>query len=402
MRIILIILAMAIIGAGVGLMLRQTDMSRGGAADSPPAVEPAATPGAGTAYEPVEDAGDLQGSISRSRQTAIVSAAQEVGPAVVSISVTATRVVRASPWFPFRDQFFRDFFGERQYVEEVSNLGSGVVVSPYGYVVTNEHVVRNATEIKVTLPDGREYDAEVVEAEQEYDIAILKVEGSDLPYVTLGDSDSIIIGEWAVAIGNPFGYLLSDAHPTVTVGVISALHRDVKSSEGVIAVYKDMIQTDAAINPGNSGGPLVNAMGEVIGINAFIITKSGGSMGMGFAIPINRVKYMIEEVSKYGRMRRIWIGLLVQEITPLLAQSLGLERSDGVIISRIDEGSPAERSGLKRADVIVAVNGERVRNFESARRAIFGSRVGHILEFEVIREGRPMSFDVRVEEAPSG
>jgi serine protease Do len=394
MRVLLIILTMAVVGAGVGLMLRQVGLN-----------EPAddAEPGAGLMDRPSEaTVSEVGEDISRGRQTAIVEAAQRVGPAVVSISVTATRVVRASPWFPFRDQFFRDFFGERQYVEEVSNLGSGVVVSPYGYVVTNEHVVRNATEIKVTLPDGREYDASVVDGEQEYDLAILKIEGLDIPYAVLGDSDSLIIGEWAIAIGNPFGYLLSDAHPTVTVGVVSALHRDVKSSEGAVAVYKDMIQTDAAINPGNSGGPLVNALGEVVGINAFIITKSGGSMGMGFAIPVNRVKYMIEEVSKYGRMRRIWIGLLVQEITPILAQSLGLDRSDGVIISRVDEGSPAERSGLKRGDVIVAVNGERVRNYESARRAIFGSRVDDVLEFEVVREGEPRSIDVHVEEAPSG
>jgi serine protease Do len=396
MRVLLIILTMAVVGAGVGLMLRQLNQAE----ETPAAEAPEPGPAAESPSAEVTDGLDTAESISVSRQTAIVRAAQEVGPAVVSISVTATRVVRASPWFPFRDQFFRDFFGERQYVEEVSNLGSGVVVSPYGYVVTNEHVVRNATEIKVTLPDGREYDADVIESEQEYDLAILKIQGEDIPYVILGDSDSLIIGEWAIAIGNPFGYLLSDAHPTVTVGVISALHRDVKSSEGAVAVYKDMIQTDAAINPGNSGGPLVNALGEVIGINAFIITKSGGSMGMGFAIPVNRVNYMIDEVSKYGRMRRIWIGLLVQEITPLLAQGLGLERSDGVIISRVDEGSPAERSGLQRGDVIVAVNGARVRNYESARRAIFGSRVGDILEFEVIREGEPRSFDVQVEEAP--
>ena len=395
MRVILIILTMAVVGAGVGLMLRQLNQGDQ-AADVTAGAGLAEDPSAGSAGDVVAVGEDL----SRSRQTAIVQAAQQVGPAVVSISVTATRVVRASPWFPFRDQFFRDFFGERQYVEEVSNLGSGVVVSPYGYVVSNEHVVRNATEIKVTLPDGREYDATVVDSEQEYDLSILKIEGTDIPYAVLGDSDSLIIGEWAIAIGNPFGYLLSDAHPTVTVGVVSALHRDVKSSEGAVAVYKDMIQTDAAINPGNSGGPLVNALGEVVGINAFIITKSGGSMGMGFAIPVNRVKYMIEEVSKYGRMRRIWIGLLVQEITPLLAQGLGLERSDGVIISRVDEGSPAERSGLKRGDVIVAVNGERVRNYEAARRAIFGSRVGEVIEFEVIRDGEPKSFDILVEEAP--
>jgi len=384
MRIILIILTMAIVGAGIGLLLRQTGPGQA----------------AGPVTEPAPDLAELQGELHSSRETAIVRAAQKVGPAVVSISVTATRVVRAGPWFPFRDQFFRDFFGERQYVEEVSNLGSGVIVSPYGYVVTNEHVVRKATEIKVTLPDGREYDAELIDAEQEYDLAILKVEGSDLPYAVLGDSDSLIIGEWAIAIGNPFGYLLGDAHPTVTVGVIGALHRDVKTSESVVGVYKDMIQTDAAINPGNSGGPLVNALGEVVGVNAFIITKSGGSMGMGFAIPVDRVKYMIDEVSKYGKMRRIWIGLLVQEITPLIAQSLGLERSEGVLIARVDSGSPAEKSGLERGDVIVAVNGERVRNFESARRAIFGSRVGDVIEFEIIREGMPRSVDVEVVEAP--
>jgi serine protease Do len=395
-RVILIILTMAVIGAGVGLMLRQIG-SR--------AVEEGAAPAVTEA--PPSDVGGETGAagpgagIGASRRTAIVRAAEEVGPAVVSISVTATRVVRASPWFPFRDQFFKDFFGERQYTQEVSSLGSGVIVSPYGYVVTNEHVVRNATEIKVTLPDSREYDASLVDSQQEYDIAILKIEGSDLPYAVFGDSDSLIIGEWVIAIGNPFGYLLSDAHPTVTVGVVSALHRDVKASEGVIAVYKDMIQTDAAINPGNSGGPLVDALGEVVGINAFIITQSGGSMGMGFAIPANRVRYMIEEVSKYGRMRRIWIGLLVQEITPPMAKSLGLQRSEGVIISKVDEGSPSERAGIKRGDVIVAVNGERVKNFESARRAIFGSKVGEVLEFEVIRDGKPRSFDVKVEEAPS-
>jgi serine protease Do len=385
MRIVLIILTMAVVGAGIGLIMHRTDFA--GPDDGQAEVTP-----------DIREAGQ---AIADSRQTAIVQAARKVGPAVVSISVTATRVVRASPWFPFRDQFFRDFFGERQYVEEVSNLGSGFIVSPQGFVVTNEHVVRNATEIKVTLPDGREYNASLVDSEQENDLAILEIDGGDLPYVALGNSDSLIIGEWAIAIGNPFGYLLSDAHPSVTVGVISALHRDVKSSEGVVAVYKDMIQTDAAINPGNSGGPLIDALGEVIGVNAFIITKSGGSMGMGFAIPVNRVRYMIEEVSKYGRMRRIWIGLGVQEITPVLARSLGLERSDGVIISQVDQGSPAERSGLRRGDVIVAVNGLRVANFESARRAIFGARVGDVLEFEVMRDGKPESFDVKVEEAPS-
>jgi serine protease Do len=260
--------------------------------------------------------------------------------------------------------------------------------------------VREATEIKVTLTDGRQFDGEVVASQSEYDLALLKIEGEDLPYAELGDSDSLIIGEWAIAIGNPFGYLLQDAHPSVTAGVISALHRSVKTSEEVTGVYKDMIQTDAAINPGNSGGPLVNSVGQVIGINTFIITQSGGSMGIGFAIPVNRVKYIVDEVRTYGRIRQIWLGLGVQEVTSPIARSLGLNGTDGVIISQVDRGSPADKAGLKRRDVIVEVNGERVKNFGSARRAIFGSRVGDVLEFKIVRDGTVRAVSIEVEEAP--
>ncbi len=342
--------------------------------------------------------------IDASRKTAIVDAAERVGPAVVSISVIQTRVVRASPRTPFGspffDQFFRDFYGDREYVEKIPALGSGVIISPDGHVVTNEHVVRDAAEIKVTLTDGRQFDAEVIAGDSEYDLALLAIDGENLPYARLGDSDSLLIGEWAVAIGNPFGYLLQDSHPTVTAGVISALHRNVTTNEGVLGVYKDMIQTDAAINPGNSGGALVNSLGEVVGVNTFIITQSGGSMGLGFAIPVNRVRYIVEEVATYGRIRQIWIGLKVQEVTPMIARSLGLTSARGLIISEADPESPAYKAGLRRGDIIIGVNREEATNYDTARRAIFGARVGDVLEFDVLREGKEATMRVKVEERP--
>jgi serine protease Do len=367
----------------------------------PAAEEPGTDPG----RSPEADRRiSLSADIDASRRTAVVDAAELVGPAVVSISVIQTRVVRTSRRTPFRDpffdQFFRDFFGERQYVERIPSLGSGVIIDPGGLVVTNEHVVRDAAEIKVTLTDGRQLDAQVVAGDSDYDLALLRIDGENLPSARLGDSDSLLIGEWAIAIGNPFGYLLQDSRPTVTAGVISALHRNVTTSEGVLGVYKDMIQTDAAINPGNSGGALVNSLGELIGINTFIITQSGGSMGLGFAIPVNRVKYIVDEVATFGRIRQIWIGLKVQEVTPMIARSLGLDSARGLIVSQADPESPAHKGGLRRGDIIIAVNGEEATNYDTARRAIFGSRVGDVLEFDVLREGEAKSLEVEVEERP--
>jgi serine protease Do len=352
----------------------------------------------------VQQVGVADDEVMTSRRSAIVRAAEEVGPAVVSVSVVQSRVVRTSPYAPFGDrlfdQFFRGFFGEREYVQKVSSLGSGVIISKDGLVVTNEHVVRDATEIKVTLTDGREFTGEMVASEPEYDLALVRIEGKGLPAARLGDSDDIIIGEWAIAIGNPFGLLLEDAHPSVTVGVVSALHRSMKTDGETVGVYKDMIQTDAAINPGNSGGPLVNSLGEVIGINTFIISQSGGSMGIGFAIPVSRVKHIVDEVAKYGRIRQIWIGLLVQEITPLIARSIGLESTQGVIVSQVDEGSPASKAGIRRGDIIVEVNKAAIGNYESARKAIFGAEIGDRLEFGLLRQGKSKSVTVVVEEAP--
>jgi serine protease Do len=399
MKLLAAVVVSGLVGLAIALLVYMPDLgSDADRAGSEP-TEIATETESPRANEPVEI-----DEISASRRSAIVRAAEHAGPAVVSITVIQTRVYTASPRSPFRDpffdQFFRDFFGERRHVEKVPSLGSGVIVTSDGLIVTNEHVVRDGTEIKVTLTDGRQFDADLVASEQEYDLALLRIEGADLPHAELGDSDSIIIGEWAIAIGNPFGYLLEDTHPTVTVGVISALRRNVKTSEEVTGVYRDMIQTDAAINPGNSGGPLINSLGQVIGVNTFIITQSGGSMGIGFAIPVNRVRFIIDEVATYGRIRGIWIGLMVQEITPLIARSLGLASGAGVIVSHIDEGSPAGKAGLKRGDIIVNVNGEAIRNYDSARKAIFGARIGDVLQFVIRRDADVQTVSITVEEAP--
>jgi serine protease Do len=391
MKLVFAVIMSGVVGVGIAVLAYLPQLE----SDSAPSGGGLAV--AEEARAPAED-------LVSSRRNAIVRAAEKVGPAVVSISVIQARVVRRSPRHVFGDeyfdQFFREFFGGREYVERIPSLGSGVIIDPDGLVVTNEHVVRDAEKIQVTLTDGRQFEGEILATETDYDIALLRIDGEDLPAAELGDSDSLIIGEWAIAIGNPFGYLLADTHPTVTAGVISALHRDIKTGSEVVAVYKDMIQTDAAINPGNSGGPLVNSVGQVIGINTFIISQSGGSMGLGFAIPVERLKYILDEIEQYGRIRQIWIGLLVQEMNPLIARSMGLSRATGVIVSRVDEGSPAHRAGLERGDVILAVNGERVPNFNSARRAIFGARVGDRLEFVVLRQGEQKTVTVTVGEVP--
>ncbi len=257
------------------------------------AIRYPASPGA-------QDLNALNKEISRGRENAIVHAASEVSTSVVSITVTQTRIVSATPFLsPFDDDFFRDFFPEFYYKQKVKSLGTGIIVANNGYILTNEHVISNATEINVTLSDGRQFNGTISAKDRTVDLALIKIDTGELPCVQLGDSDSLLIGEWTIALGNPFGFLLEDAQPTVTVGVISALNRAIKSTQDD-RVYKDMIQTDAAINPGNSGGPLVNILGQVIGINTFIFTSGGGSEGIGFARPINDAKAFIAEAMKTG------------------------------------------------------------------------------------------------------
>jgi serine protease Do len=343
---------------------------------------------------------DVRRQIDDSRANAIVRATQAVAPGVVNITATQTRVYRSRN--PFSRQWL-EFFGiPETYKQEIASLGSGVVVDPHGYILTNEHVVLNADVIAVTFPSGETKNAQVVDTAHDYDLAVIKVESDDLDVITLGDSDKLMVGEWAIAIGQPFGQLLYDVQPTVTVGVISALHRDVKESANSDQYFKDMIQTDAAINPGNSGGPLVNAEGEVIGINTFIFSsRDGGNLGMGFAIPINRGKWVLSEIREHGRIRDIWLGVHVTTLTPELAAGLNLESTQGLVIRQLDEGSPAEKADLKAGDVIVAVNGRKVTTSREANYIVYGSRIGDTLVFRVLRDGKEHEINVVLVERPN-
>lgn len=354
----------------------------------------------------VQTATSVQEEITSSRQNAIVQAAQKVGPAVVSISVVQVRVIREHPFFsPFGDEFFDEFWGRffrpREYKEKVYSIGSGFIINPDGFILTNAHVVRGADQLKVTLTTGEEYEGKVVGLDEVSDLAVVKIDAEDLPSVVLGNSDDLIIGEWAIAIGNPFGYLLDDPNPTVTVGVISAVNRDIKRERGQVQIYRKMIQTDAAINLGNSGGPLVNASGEVIGVNTFIFTTSRGSEGIGFVIPINRAKAILSDLIKHGRIIPAWIGARVQEVNPILAQSLDLERAEGVIVSDVEDESPAQKAGLKRKDVITQVDGQKIRNLSDWENLVYLVRAKQSLDITFLRDGKKIGARLVPEALPT-
>lgn len=342
-------------------------------------------------------------ALDRSRRTAIVEAAERVGPSVVTLSVVQTRVVQTSrgPFGnDFFEPFFRDMIPQYRYREQIPSMGSGFIISQDGYVLTNEHVVHGADKITVILSDGRSFPGRLVGSQTQYDLAIVKIDGKNLPTAALGTSRDLLVGEWAIAIGNPFGFLLNDTQPTVTAGVISATRRDIKAQSQSSGIYKNMIQTDAAINPGNSGGPLVNARGEVVGINTFIFTKSGGSEGIGFAIPIDPAKRVVEEIIKYGKVRNVWIGVSTWELTPYVAQHLATTDRNGLYVSAIERGSPADKAGVRVADIIRKVNGTPVRDGNEAYRVIFGASVGDTITLTVERESKLLDLRLLLEEAP--
>ena len=339
--------------------------------------------------------------ITTSRQTAVVRAVEEVRPAVVSVHVTHREQVFYRSRDPFMDFFFpyyRVIPGERNR----TSGGSGIITEG-GYILTNGHVIGNSrsiTKIVVSLSDSRAFAAEYIDHDTSFDLAILKVEEDDLPVAPLGNSDDILVGEWAIAIGNPF-----DLGPTVSIGVVSAVDRDFQEPKGNY-YYRDMIQTDAAINPGNSGGPLVNAAGEVIGINSFIYTGgefSVGSIGIGFAIPINAARSFLEEIRRHGQVRRPWTGILsLQNLTPLLAEYLSLSSTDGALIVKIivDVDSPAYLAGLEEGDVIVAIDGEKVRGADEAVRLLQPFRVDEECTLTVARNGGLENISLRFGERP--
>ena len=286
--------------------------------------------------------------IAATRSNAIVNAVERAGPTVVNIRVKRIETVRN----PFFDMFLRSYYQ--------SSLGSGVIINGReGYILTNAHVVSDAVEIEVTLQDGRAFrGAELIGADAVSDLAVLKIEAGDLPEAILGDSDALKIGEWAIAIGNPFGSLVQDLKPTVTVGVVSASNRVVELEEG--RPYYHLIQTDASVNPGNSGGPLLNAAGEVIGINTFIFSSDRGSQGVNFAIAVNVAKKVIRALIENGRVNPPWTGAEYTNITPAASDLISSESSRGAAVAYVHGGSPAEKAGLKRGDVILGVNGQRI------------------------------------------
>lgn len=347
--------------------------------------------------EPVPESSGVNEEVFRSRQTAITRAVAAAAPAVVSINVIKLQTVRyrdsffSDPWF---DQLFPPRYRQREV--PVQGLGSGFVVSADGYIVTNDHVAGNAAEISVSFPDGRTMEARLVGTDPTSDLALLKVEpGEPLPYLAFTEANRVIVGEWVIALGNPFG-LFEAAEPTVTVGVVSASARDLHSDEQG-RIYRDMIQTDAAINHGNSGGPLVNALGEVIGVNTAIVSPSGGSAGVGFAVPAAKARRIVDELRETGEVdRSYYVGLYVRDVNERIARALGLENSSGAFVTDIDPDSPAAEAGILPYDVIVSIEGEAVEGVDDYRARIFDFRPGDTVSVQVIRERQRREFPLQI------
>ena len=343
-----------------------------------------------------------QEGIDKSRQTAITYAIEQISNSVVGINVTQLKQQQVNPFF---DPFWGGFFPYTR-TFKVDNMGSGVLVSPDGYIITNTHVVDNATEIVVTLRGGKSYEAQLVGMDNLTDIALVKVDDSDLPFADLGNSDELIVGEWAIALGNPLGLFDVNHQPTATAGIISGVKMDFGLKESG-HVYQNMIQTDAAINPGNSGGPLVNALGEVIGINTFIMTGSNyssGSIGIGFAIPINRVKEVAEDLKKFGKVERSYTtGVHVQAIDPVMQRYLRLPTSEGVIITDVEKRSSGERAGLQIGDVILAVDNRKINSPKDIIRVIDEGlhKMGDNVTLTILRESNSIDIQLTLEEPKS-
>lgn len=336
-------------------------------------------------------------NITDSRENAITRTVADVSKAVVGISVTEVREYRD----PFADDpFFRQFFGDRSYKQEVQGLGSGFLISDDGYIITNDHVVGNATKVTVSMTNGDHLDAEIIGKDSYSDIAVLKINKTGLPYIKLGNSDDVIIGEWVVALGNPFGLFEVNQKPTVTVGVVSAMGMKLNSNEN--RFYRNMIQTDAAINSGNSGGPLVNSIGEVIGMNTLIYTgnsMAGGNIGLGFAIPMNKVKAIVDKLKKDGKIERNYdIGLRLQTVDKNIAQYFKLTNVSGAIVVNVEKGSAADSEGIKPEDIILSVNGEKIGSDADFWGLILDMKIGEKVKLKILRTGNEIEkeFELKV------
>ena len=348
-------------------------------------------------------------SPARQLEDEFVDVAKRIGPAVVSIS---TEVVQRVPARRFRfggspfeddpfDQFFQDFFGdlpEREY--RGRGLGTGVLIDSEGYILTNEHVVHGAEKLTVTLPDGREFKGKVRGADLRSDLAVVQIDAKDLPVAPLGDSDQVKIGQWAIAIGNPFGFAVGGSEPTLTVGVISALNRTIRLGGGD-RDYSGLLQTDAAINPGNSGGPLVNIRGEVVGINVAIFSTTGGYQGVGFAIPVNTAKAILGDLIQGKKILYGWLGISAQEVTEELAQHFGLSSEEGIIVANVLQGSPAQKAGLKDGGVLVGFDGQPIKDLRAFLKYVARSKVGQKVVLDVMRDRKQIAVNVEVGERPA-
>jgi serine protease Do len=348
-------------------------------------------------------------------EDAVINVANTAGKAVVSISTEHVAKIPRQKRYYFRspfgespsgeDEFFRrffdDFFGETPEREfKQMGLGSGVIIDPEGYILTNEHVVNDADKITVKLPDGREFKGEIKGKDARSDLAIIKISAHNLPVATLGDSDTLKIGQWVVAIGNPFGFAMENPEPTVTIGVVSALHRSLGRAFPRDRDYNDLIQTDAAINPGNSGGPLVNLKGEIVGINVAIFSTTGGYQGVGFAIPVNNAKRIISRLIEGKKILYGWLGVTVQDLTDDLAKYFGLQDKNGVLVAKVLEDGPAQKAGMKESDVIKQFDNKPVNNVKELLNIVAKTEVGRKIKVGLIRDKKELTLEVQVGERP--
>lgn len=320
-------------------------------------------------------------------------AAQKAMPAVVNVFSSKDGSLPADP--RAKDPLFRYFFGDRnarkQQDEPASNLGSGVIVSPEGYILTNQHVVDGADQIEVALADGRTATAKVIGIDPETDLAVLKINLPDLPTITLGRADQARVGDVVLAIGNPFG-----VGQTVTIGIISALGRNHLG----INTFENFIQTDAPINPGNSGGALVDVNGNLLGINTAIYSRSGGSLGIGFAIPVSTARTVLESIITTGSVTRGWIGVEPQDVTPEIAESFGLQQKSGAIVAGVLQGGPADKAGIRPGDILVSVNGEDIGDTTKLLNVVAQIKPGATAKVHVVRKGKELNLNVVIGKRP--